>query len=106
MLAKGKAGRKKRNDTYLCHFCRKARHTRHGVSAGMLAVRDGTDCGICSQPVDMTLRYPDPMAAQVDHIVPYALGGSHDEENLQLAHHRCNSLKHARVNFTLHGAPA
>jgi 5-methylcytosine-specific restriction endonuclease McrA len=34
-----------------------------------------------------------PTAPTVDHIIPLARGGSHTWDNVQLAHHLCNSLK-------------
>lgn len=51
-------------------------------------------CGICGKPVDKSLRYPNPMAASVDHIIPVARGGHpSDIDNLQLAHWTCNRQK-------------
>ena len=51
-------------------------------------------CGICGKPVDKSLRYPDPQAASVDHIIPIARGGHpSDISNLQLAHWICNRAK-------------
>lgn len=50
-------------------------------------------CGICGQPVDKSLKYPDPMSPTVDHIIPCSRGGSDDLDNLQLAHRKCNRLK-------------
>lgn len=51
-------------------------------------------CGICGLPVDKSLRYPDPMAPCVDHIIPIARGGHpSDLSNLQLAHWFCNRQK-------------
>ena len=50
-------------------------------------------CGICEGPVDNALRYPHPLCASVDHIVPLANGGSNEVSNLQLAHKRCNEAK-------------
>lgn len=50
-------------------------------------------CGICGQPVDKTLKYPDPMSPTVDHIIPCARGGSDELDNLQLAHRYCNRNK-------------
>jgi HNH endonuclease len=35
-----------------------------------------------------------PLAAVVDHIVPRSDGGTDDPDNLQIAHWRCNALKH------------
>ena len=55
-------------------------------------------CGICGQPVDMTLRYPNPMAKCVDHIIPLAKGGHpSDINNLQLAHWTCNRQKSDKI---------
>lgn len=51
-------------------------------------------CGICGQPVDKTLKYPDPMSPTVDHIIPVSKRGDPVAlENLQLAHRYCNRLK-------------
>lgn len=53
-----------------------------------------TVCGICGKPVDKALRYPHPLSACVDHIIPVARGGHpSDLDNLQLAHWTCNRQK-------------
>lgn len=54
-------------------------------------------CGICGQPVDKRLKFPDPMSATIDHIIPLAKGGTNDQENLQLAHFWCNRQKSDRL---------
>lgn len=89
-----------RGDKKLCDPCRVAKGKRHGSSAGELALRDGTDCGICGKPVDMTLIHPHRMRGSVDHIIPVALGGAvNDPENLQLSHLQCNVTKQARLDY-------
>lgn len=75
-----------------CEECR-AQRQKHGISAKMLARRDGTDCGICDEPIDMSLRAPDPLSPSIDRIIARVRGGSDDPENLQLAHRRCNQSK-------------
>lgn len=40
------------------------------------------------------------MCPTVDHILPFALGGSHGISNLQLAHLTCNVTKQARIGWT------
>lgn len=51
-------------------------------------------CAICGRPVDFGLKYPDPMSATVDHIIPINRGGHPSAlENLQLAHLICNREK-------------
>ncbi len=49
-----------------------------------LFLRDGSICGICKRPFDM-LHF-NSREVHVDHIKPVAAGGSHEMENLQLAH--------------------
>lgn len=57
-----------------------------------------TICGICGNPVDKTLKFPDPFSPVVDHIVPIVKGGHpSDINNLQLAHHRCNREKSDKI---------
>ena len=55
-------------------------------------------CGICGKPVDKSLKYPDPMSAVIDHIIPVngpggLKGHPSDLSNLQLAHFSCNRQK-------------
>lgn len=53
-----------------------------------------TVCGICGKQVDFSLKYPHPLSACVDHIIPIAKGGHpSDIDNLQLAHWCCNRQK-------------
>ncbi len=101
-LSPGAKGRKKQsNATLMCKTCRAARHLRHKMSVNVLARRDGTDCSICHEPVDMTLRKPSLFGPSVDHVIPYARGGTHDPENLALAHLWCNQVKQAQLNFKI-----
>jgi len=55
--------------------------------------RDNWVCRLCGYVIDSTLRFPDDMAATLDHITPLALGGTHTYENVGAAHARCNFLK-------------
>lgn len=53
-----------------------------------------TVCGICGKPVDFSYKYPHPLSACIDHIIPVAKGGHpSDLDNLQLAHWTCNRQK-------------
>jgi 5-methylcytosine-specific restriction endonuclease McrA len=47
-------------------------------------------CGICNLPIDLRLKYPDPMSFSIDHIVPRSQGGTHAMHNLQASHLSCN----------------
>lgn len=67
------------------------------VNAHTVYERDNWVCGICHEPVDETLKWPDRMCASLDHIHPMSKGGGHTYANSQLAHHRCNTLKSNHV---------
>ena len=50
-------------------------------------------CELCWELVDLSLSGLDPRGPTLDHIVPLAMGGSHTQDNLQLAHRLCNQRK-------------
>jgi 5-methylcytosine-specific restriction endonuclease McrA len=55
-------------------------------------------CAICGREVDKSLHYLDPLAPEVDEIVPVSRGGSpYDWDNLQLVHRICNQRKGNRM---------
>lgn len=89
--------RRKRADTKMCRRCRQDL-SKYGISVHDLVDRDGPDCGICGVFVDLTLRAPDPGCPSVDHKIPRAAGGTNNPENLQLAHLRCNIVKHDKLD--------
>lgn len=62
--------------------------------------RDSWQCALCGEPIDPTLKWPDPMSQSLEHIVPLALGGEHVKENCTIAHLSCNSrggTRHAQA---------
>lgn len=58
--------------------------------------RDGWRCQICHRKVSRTAKVPNPRAATLDHIIPLAVGGTHEPVNCQTACFRCNCLKSHR----------
>lgn len=57
-------------------------------------IKEQSICALCGKPVNKKLKYPHPLSASVDHIIPLAKGGHpSDLENLQLAHWVCNRQK-------------
>ena len=59
--------------------------------------RDNWTCGLCGEPIDPTLTYPNPMYRSIDHIGPLSKGGGHTRANVQAAHLRCNKVKNGRM---------
>jgi len=55
--------------------------------------RDNWICGICKKRVGKKYRYPHPLSACLDHIMPISKGGTYTARNVQCAHNRCNSRK-------------
>ena len=62
--------------------------------------RSKPPCAICEQPIDYTLKSPDPMSFEVDHVVPLDSGRTPDERaaldvlaNKQATHRVCNRAK-------------
>lgn len=69
---------------------------RSSLRQKLLATYD--HCAICGRPIDRTLPQYDPMAPEVDEIIPVARGGSpYDIDNLQLVHRICNERKGSRM---------
>ena len=65
---------------------------RASLRARVIATYD--TCAICGREVDKTLPYLDPLAPEVDEIIPVSRGGSpYDWDNLQLVHRICNQKK-------------
>lgn len=99
LTERGSGGQRRKAATKLCKPC-KADYRNHGSSVEALAERDGSVCRLCGDPVDLGLSRSDSlMCASVDHVVPRASGGGHEESNLQLAHLRCNMLKRDRMEL-------
>ncbi len=91
---------------YCCKRCKRkpANRTRRArlraswvetVHMHKIAERDRFTCGICGEPVDMSLGCNDDFAGSIDHVVPLVFGGAHCYSNAQFAHRICNSAKGA-----------
>ena len=63
------------------------------ISHEFVYERDGWVCGICNEPVDKKLVWPDPRSKSLDHVKPLSKGGHHVLSNVQLAHLECNVRK-------------
>lgn len=59
--------------------------------------RDEWTCHICAEAISPELKYPHPMSASLDHVVPVSRGGAHTLENAAASHFRCNIRKSDRM---------
>lgn len=59
--------------------------------------RDKWICQICEKIVNPDLVFPDPLCASLDHVIPLSRGGTHQSNNVQLAHLRCNVSRGNKV---------
>lgn len=75
------------------------------ITLAGLSKRDNNICHICDEEVDWNDYYIDNKGTyicgnkypSIDHVVPIALGGKHQKDNVRLAHRVCNSKKGMRI---------
>lgn len=68
------------------------------LSADQLVDAMGAVCGICKDPIDMTLKRTSRMGLTVDHIIPLSKGGQDTLDNMQPAHWLCNVKKGNKID--------
>lgn len=57
-------------------------------------LREETHCGICGEPVDVSLPHGYPQSPEVDEIIPVSKGGDpYDRKNCRLTHRLCNQRR-------------
>lgn len=70
------------------------------VDLAALWLTQGVNCPLCDKAIDRDVKYPDPLSASVDHILPLSKGGAHEQSNLQWTHLVCNQKKGTSVPAT------
>lgn len=86
----------KRDARQVCKQTRRARKRKAFVATvyrSDIFERDSWRCQICGKKVNRSVKVPHPMAPTIDHIIPLAVGGTHEPRNVQCAHFICNSRK-------------
>lgn len=82
---------------YLDRRARRRGALREPFTVMEIGARDAWRCGICLADVDPALRYPDPRASSLDHVIPLSEGGNHTRANVQISHLGCNWRKGNRA---------
>ena len=67
------------------------------VDRSAIYKRDDWRCQICKLKVNPRYTGTHPKAPSLDHIIPLAVGGTHQPSNVQLAHFGCNARKSSRA---------
>lgn len=73
------------------------------IAHEQLAERDGLNCYLCNEVIDMALPRTSKMGATIDHVVPLSRGGLDELDNLKLAHWSCNRAKSNKLVEELNG---
>lgn len=99
LYAKLPSGRLRHQSKKFCDAC----EHRPAIIQFLSAVieRDGLNCGICGDRVNLALKHPEYMSRSLDHVLPRSMGGADDLSNLQLTHLICNIRKSNRVEVSL-----
>lgn len=58
----------------------------------------GGFCGLCEEPLDRNIPWPERLSVSLDHIVPLSRGGEHSTENVRYVHLGCNLSKNNRLD--------
>ena len=83
----------KRTESDLRRRAHKRGATVGPIDLEAIKARDRMRCCICGEKVDKRLKYPHPDSLSFDHSNPLELLGPHSQENLRVAHLRCNKRR-------------
>ena len=67
-------------------------------------VKSAGICGLCSGPLDRSLKWPHRFSVSLDHIIPLSRGGAHSTDNARYVHLSCNASKNNRLDSELTSA--
>lgn len=68
-----------------------------------LVATRGADCYRCTQPIDYTLKYPNPRSFSLEHKVPVSVRPdlAYDATNCAASHLECNQAASDKMDVTL-----
>lgn len=89
------ADRSTNRNAYHRRKARRASGKREAIYRAYICSRDKWRCHICGKKVNGKLKNPHPKSATLDHVIPLAVGGTHEKKNIKLAHMICNATKGA-----------
>lgn len=72
--------------------------TRRRLKKSRLIERDGLACWLCGYPMFLDVEPSHPLAVSLDRVIP---GGTYADDNLKLAHRRCNSQRREKWPHTI-----
>ncbi len=91
---RGSRNRRKKYGNKYRHRAKKAGVAYEPINVVKVFERDGWRCQICGEATPKRLRGKNKLRSpELDHRVPFALGGAHVYENVQCACHGCNARK-------------
>lgn len=67
------------------------------ISIERLMKRDGCNCYLCGERVDMNVDTNDDRYPSIEHVIPVCKGGTHTWGNVKLAHRGCNTAKGTQI---------
>lgn len=93
---------KQANPEKLREYERKRQALKHQteiepINEKEIYLRDGWICQHCKKRVNKKFKWPHPVSATLDHIIPLSQGGTHTYRNVQLAHFSCNNRKYNNI---------
>lgn len=78
------------------------RARKRGATVEDVDVREVYDrgdwiCHICGDHINVAAKWPEPLSASVDHVIPLSKGGAHSYENCKPSHLVCNMRKNDKM---------
>jgi len=89
-LCRGKATSAKNR---LKNTKRRQMYMGHRITVEALAIRDGLNCYLCNEDIDLAIPRNSEWGATIEHILPRSRGGMDTWDNVKLAHWICNNTK-------------